>query len=96
MNEHEGHDLDLTHENECPRCREVVRAPEHHRCGRTPLCTLPSSRPHKAATVHPPPDLLEAWSLIKKALKPYADVLKAIQQAANKPDTPDSCLQEDK
>ena len=29
---HEGHDMDLTHETECERCREVVRSPEHHRC----------------------------------------------------------------
>lgn len=83
-----GHDQDC-HETECPTCREVTPAPDAHRCGRTPQGRLPANQPHMPATVNAPPDLLETWSLIKKALKPYAEVMKAIQRAANKPDTQD-------
>lgn len=80
--------MDDLHHN-CPLCHEVTRTPSEHHCGRTPEGTLPANQPHKAANATVPPDLLDAWSLIKKALKPYADLLKAIQRAANKPDTQD-------
>lgn len=32
MNEHEGHDLDCAHEQECARCGEITPTPAEHAC----------------------------------------------------------------